>query len=157
MVSYLTATSISHFLKGKSMAYDLSKLLDKALGEIQARADIKALGNDDETEAMIDQLPYDVMAEIELHKENNQALVAEELLHKMQQDVAEMIAVHHAAVEKLKPRLNHPLLPANDKKMFQTQLRQNGLDMVKGLYVAMGVSEETAMSLAEAQMTAAQL
>lgn len=135
------------------MSYDLSKLLDKALGEIQARADIKALGNDAETEAMIDQLPYDVMAEIELHKDNNQALVAEQLLHKLQKDVAEMIVAHQYDVERLKPQLSHPLLPATAKKNFKAQLRQNGLDMIRGFYMSSGVSQETASALAEAQIT----
>jgi hypothetical protein len=135
------------------VAHDLSKLLNKALHEIQARADIKALGNDDESEALMDQLPYDIMAEMELHKEHNQKQVAEELLHKMQRDVDEMIAIHRGQVARLKLQLNHPLLPAKDKEKFRAKLQQNGLVMIEGFYKAMGVSEETAKALAEAQIT----
>lgn len=130
----------------------LSQLLDQALTEIQARPDIQALGNDAETEAIINQLPYDKIVEIELYKEVFRADVAEKLLQRLQAEVLEAITVYNAHIARLQPKLNHPLLPEAIRTNFTEKFKQNGRKMIRNLYMVSGVSEATAQALAELQI-----
>jgi len=134
------------------MTDTLAKLLNQALDEIESQPDLQNLHNDSKMEGMLDKLPYSAMAEVELLKDESRSQVAIELLQKIQKDVADMLDVQRDEFAKIKQKLDHPLLPPTDRIKFVLELRNNSLQMVKGFYVAMGISNETAAGLAETQV-----
>ena len=134
------------------MTDTLAKLLNQALDEIESQPDLQNLHNDSKMEGMLDKLPYSAMTEIELRKDESRSQVAIEFLHYMQKTIADMLDVQRDEFTEIKQKLDHPLLPPTDRAEFVLELRNNGLQMVKGFYVAMGISNETAAALAEAQV-----
>lgn len=127
----------------------LSKLLDKALTEIENSRDVQAIGAGDEIENILTPLPYDVQAELELKKEDYLADMAMEVLQKFVGGCDDFVKTWKESDLRITGMMKGQPIPEDDKRRFLKDNRDATLNAITGYLTVSKMTPSTAWAIAE--------
>ncbi len=127
----------------------LSKLLDQALTEIESSKAVQAIGHNDEIEDILNPLPYDVQAELELKKEDFIADTAMNTLQMFVHGCDDFIRFWKASNLRLVKMMQEKPISEPQKQKFLSDNRQGSVEGITNYLMAGQISETTARAIAE--------